>query len=779
MKSLFLLSLLFLSASSFLTRISTDSLGLGPACSAPLSPSSTSQYWVEYIKHEGTAPFNGNPSSYPIYRNVRDYGAKGDGVTDDTASINAAITAGNRCGKGCDSATVVPALVYFPEGKYLVSSPIIQYYYTQLVGNALNPPTLLASTNFAGIAVIDSDPYDNTGANWWTNQNNFFRQVRNLIIDVSHVVGSATGIHWQVAQATSLTNLVFKMATDGRNHQGMFMENGSGGFMSDLLFDGGKIGMWVGNQQFTFRNITVQNAASAIIVGWNWGFTFKGLKIKNCQLGVDMTAGGQTAQQVGSVIIMDSSIENTPIFVKTSTSAGSSPKTSGSLILDNIRLSNVNIAIQSFTGATILGSSSVIDSWGQGYFYSKSGQGSFKQQTLDKPAKPSVLLDSNGNFFEKSFQQYENYQVSDFISVKSQGAKGDGKTDDTAAIQSALTNYAGCKIIYFPAGFYVVTSTIYVPPGTRIIGEAWPVIAASGAFFQDESNPVPMLQVGKAGEQGLVEISDIIFATQGQAPGAILVEWNIRDPDGNQGAAGMWDAHFRIGGALGTKLDSTNCQKFTASTSNCKASYLALHLTPSSSAYLENVWVWTSDHDLDNGHSQISIFNARGVLIESTNGPVWMYGTASEHHTLYQYNLVNTKNVVMGLIQTETPYYQSAPPAPSPFTVNSNLNDPDFSRCGASLPCAMAWGLRVKGSSDVFVYGAGLYNFFQNYDQGCLTGENCQEAMVEVDGQSNGVHVYNLNTKASTKMVTVDEVGVVYQADNRNTFCSTITGFLV
>lgn len=98
-----------------------------------------------------------------------------------------------------------------------------------------------------GIAVIDSNPYAAGGFNWWTNQNNFYRQVRNFVIDISHVAGSATGIHWQVAQATSLQNLVFTMAKGGANHQGIFMENGSAGFLSDLVFNGGKLGMWIGN----------------------------------------------------------------------------------------------------------------------------------------------------------------------------------------------------------------------------------------------------------------------------------------------------------------------------------------------------------------------------------------------------------------------------------------------------------------------------------------------------------------------------------------------------
>lgn len=48
-----------------------------------------------------------------------------------------------------------------------------------------------------------------------------------------------TGIHWQVSQATSLENLVFNMpkATDDETTTavGIFTENGSGGFVADLV----------------------------------------------------------------------------------------------------------------------------------------------------------------------------------------------------------------------------------------------------------------------------------------------------------------------------------------------------------------------------------------------------------------------------------------------------------------------------------------------------------------------------------------------------------------
>jgi hypothetical protein len=74
-----------------------------------------------------------------VWRDVTDPqyagGAKGDGVTDDTKAINAAIAAANNCGQNCLSSSIKGTLVYFPPGTYLISSPINAYYYSQLVGD--------------------------------------------------------------------------------------------------------------------------------------------------------------------------------------------------------------------------------------------------------------------------------------------------------------------------------------------------------------------------------------------------------------------------------------------------------------------------------------------------------------------------------------------------------------------------------------------------------------------------------------------------------------------
>lgn len=150
-----------------------------------------------------------------------------------------------------------------------------------------------------------------------------------------------------------------------------------------------------------------------------------------------------------------------------------------------------------------------------------------------------------------------------------------------------------------------------------------------------------------------------------------------------------------------------------------------LHVTAQGNLYMENVWGWTADHDIDY-HTQVNIYNTRGkgptLLIyklflcksKHTNdffatgflceskGPMWLYGTAMEHSVLYQYNFKNANNIFMGAIQTETPYYQ--PSSRTPFA-RSHSTDPTF--CTNDARCNMAYGLVIADSTNVWLYSAG------------------------------------------------------------------------
>lgn len=69
-------------------------------------------------------------------------------------------------------------------------------------------------------------------------------------------------------------------------------------------------------------------------------------------------------------------------------------------------------------------------------------------------------------------------KLDDFASVLDFGAKGDGATDDTDAINRALyelyctQTFAGVKrALYFPAGHYIISDYIKIPPHATLIGE--------------------------------------------------------------------------------------------------------------------------------------------------------------------------------------------------------------------------------------------------------------------------------------------------------------------
>ena len=104
--------------------------------------------------------------------------------------------------------------------------------------------------------------------------------------------------------------------------------------------------------------------------------------------------------------------------------------------------------------------------------------------------------------------------------------------------------------------------------------------------------------------------------------------------------------------------------------------------------------------------------NPLGFLIESFN-PTFLYGTASGHSVLYQYQVYGASNLFMGMIQTESPYYQVSPPAPAPFTSAVGLynGDPTFSDCTPGSPsCAFSWSLMVQQSTNILIYVTGLYS---------------------------------------------------------------------
>ncbi|KAK1758033.1 pectate lyase superfamily protein-domain-containing protein [Echria macrotheca] len=766
-------------------------------------------FWMEDIRHQGIAPFNPY-KAYPVFRSVKEFGAKGDGVTDDTAAINAAISTGGRCiGYQCVGTTTTPAIVYFPPGTYLITSSIIDYYYTQLIGDPNDMPVIKGAPTFQSryMGLLESNPYQDNGHLNFLSTNVFYRQVRNLVFDTTDIPGQMLAVHWPSSQATSIQNCVFNLSARASDtHTGIFMEEGSGGVLSDLIFYGGKYGAQFGNQQYTMRNLTFVGSQTAILQIWNWGWTYKSLTIVDCDIGINMSS-----PSVGSATLLDSGFFNVKTAIITSYDPTNSTSR-GSLLVENVVYDKVPTVLEAADGRVLLlgdATGIVYDpGYAMGNLYAPNGPVPFQGRDPEHFYQPKSL--KRGHlYYERPKPQYESYPASSFLSARTYGAVGDGVTDDTKALNTLFQAVAenGNRIAFLDAGYYKVCDTVYIPSGAHVVGEALAaVIMGAGPKYADMENPYPVVMIGKPGEEGCIEMSDVIVSTQGATAGAVLIQYNLHTPSDETGPAsgdgpsGLWDVHVRIGGFAGSQLQTAECPITPNAAGyinkNCIAAHTSMHITQhAGNLYMENNWLWVADHDIEDlNMTRISVYAGRGMLIEGSQ--IWLVGSAVEHHTLYQYQLVNASDIWMGQIQSETPYYQPNPPAPYPFS-NRNMQywDPDFAvdclydplNGGQKLglagnpPCAMAWGFRALGSENVVVFGAGLYSFFNNFQTNCsqkTAGENCQARMAYVDPRGGkGVEMYNLNTIGSVSMLTQQGTDMALWGDNYVDFASTLAVF--
>ena len=129
----------------------------------------------------------------------------------------------------------------------------------------------------------------------------------------------------------------------------------------------------------------------------------------------------------------------------------------GSFVLINAQLENVTTAVGLADKTVILeGGTTTIDTWVQGDVFSvytddlgsgaqhgaltfSGSSNEFAGGSYTTPIhKPASLLDEDGRMFGKTRPTYADYSIDQFVSVKDEGAVGDGETDDTDALQAVF-----------------------------------------------------------------------------------------------------------------------------------------------------------------------------------------------------------------------------------------------------------------------------------------------------------------------------------------------------
>lgn len=375
--------------------------------------------------------------------NVKNYGAKGDGVTDDTEAIQAALDAypnGKR-------------IIYLPNGTYLVSATLTWPAGTLGTGNDYKN-TILQGQSQNGVIIKLQDEVDgftdvdNPQAVIFTGPapaQRFGNSIRNLTVDTGTGNLGAIGIQFNASNQGAMRQVTIQSG-DGQGVAGLdmdFTDEIGPLLVKGVTVKGFQYGIITGytvNSQ-TFEDITLQN--QSVYGFWNYSqvINIRKLTSTNAVPAIYNGVGGTS-----HMTLIDASLNAIG-------GASSQPAiiNEGTLLARGITTTGYGAAIQS--GSTTVTGPTV----------SEFVSGNVSRLSSTATRTLNLLVKETPDV------PWDDPVTTPWANVVAYGAIPDDGMDDTVAIQAALD--AGSTTVYFPVGNYTLQNTVLIRNNVRrIIG---------------------------------------------------------------------------------------------------------------------------------------------------------------------------------------------------------------------------------------------------------------------------------------------------------------------
>ena len=402
------------------------------------------------------------------------FNANGQDNKDDTEAIVKAldfIAEKGCCGKSKHSLDARSNVLYFPNGTYIVNDtlnntlPISQI--TKSWGSELTANYRFLGQSKQGTIIQlqdNSRGYDSqskpkpvletnrlnregNGRDYHVSNNvpssNF---IENLTIDVGRGNPGAVAIDFHAANSGAIRN-VRLVAPQGSGAIGLNLyKSPSQGLFQDITVDGFEIGIQAFARHAssgTFDHITLRGQNRVGFLNVRSSSSIRKLTSINKVPAIALTRS-MPDRIFGQVILLDSVLEGDD------SSRPAIDIEYGVLMARNVAIKGYQVPIEK-EGRTVWNEPTITEYHSEEV---RSVHGDL-ETSLNLPIEDTPGFD----YWENDFSQW--------ISVKETGAKGDGKHDDTDAIQAAMNS--GKPVVYFEYGNYQLEDTIEVPPSVKMV----------------------------------------------------------------------------------------------------------------------------------------------------------------------------------------------------------------------------------------------------------------------------------------------------------------------
>ncbi|MDR1259626.1 MAG: gluconolaconase [Tannerellaceae bacterium] len=562
-----------------------------------------------------------------FYFTADEYNIKADGRTDVSDALQGAI---NRL-----KTEKAFGILFIPEGKYLISKTIHVPGAIRLIGYGKNRPEIILKRNapgfrseqnymiwFTGGLVPEGRTPQDAGAG------TFYSALSNINIRIDKGNPQAVGIRSHFAQHSFISHCVLYTG-DGK--AGVY---DVGNEMENVSFHGGDYGITSGRTSPGWPMMMVdtyfEGQRKAAVLSREAGFAIVNMQVRNVPVAFEMQQG-----RADRLHIENSYFENVS---EAGIVVGVENNSFSQLNIINLHCRNVPTLV-SYTG-----SGEKVGVKDRQYRVKDFTYG-LVMNDLTTPSHYENIKDIEplAAFAMPAANDVPPLPSMDsWVNIRDLGAKGDGETDDTEAFRRAIATH---RHIYVPQGWYRLTGTIRMAPGTTLIGlhpfGTQFVLKESEPAFSGFGPPQPVVESSAGGDDIL---NGIGINTGGYNYRAVGCKWlagegslmndvkfvgghgTMRKPAANPSAAAP--QRRNQGPAISSPSSPVAAQGLDLAWDN---QYWSLWIARGGGGTIKDIWT-------------ANTYAAGGLYVSNTSTPGRIYAMSLEHHVRNEARFENVSN---------------------------------------------------------------------------------------------------------------------------------------